>query len=196
MHRLNVRRGAMAGLASSVVIAAGGSARSAAPLQEFAFYLGVTLSATAAAIGIAVNAERRAEAATAAGPAPGIVFGGFFARVAAYAIDMFTLGIVDVILVRALGGPGHGIVGIMLIAYFVGFWGARGQTLGMMMLGLHVVRSVDGDRIGWAHAVLRFVGLLVAFGCLWIGVIWVAFDGRKRGWQDMIASTVVVQYVA
>jgi uncharacterized RDD family membrane protein YckC len=65
----------------------------------------------------------------------------------------------------------------------------------MKLLGLWVVRGGDGGRIGLGSAVVRFVGLLVAFECLWIGVIWVAFDARKRGWQDMIAGTVVVQYV-
>jgi uncharacterized RDD family membrane protein YckC len=26
-----------------------------------------------------------------------------------------------------------------------------------------------------------------------IGVIWIAFDKRKRGWHDMLAKTVVVR---
>jgi uncharacterized RDD family membrane protein YckC len=195
VQRLNFRRGTTAGLATSIILSATIAARSAAPLQEFALLLGVTLSATAAAIAFAANAERQSGVAKAAGPAPGIVFGGFFVRFAAYAIDMFVLGIVDVILFWAVGGPGHGIAGIILIAYFVGLWGARGQTLGMKLLGLWVVRGGDGGRIGLGSAVVRFVGLLVAFECLWIGVIWVAFDARKRGWQDMIAGTVVVQYV-
>ncbi len=196
MQRLNIRRGARAGFATSIVLSATIAARSATPVQEFALLLGVSLLATAAAIAIAVNSERQYEAAKAAGPAPGIVFGGFFVRFTAYVIDMFLLGIIGLVLSGTLGGPGQAISGILLIAYFVGLWGARGQTLGMRLLGLRVVRSSDGGRIGLGSAALRFVGLLVAFGCLWIGVAWVAFDARKRGWQDMIAGTVVVQHVA
>lgn len=195
MQRLNFRRGLAGGLATSIVLSATIAARSAAPLQEFVLLLGITFSATALAFAFAVNAERQSAAARAAGPAPGIVFGGFFVRFAAYVIDMFLLGIVGLILSGTLGGPGQAISGIILIAYFVGLWGARGQTLGMNLLGLWVVQSSNGGRIGLRSAALRFVGLLVAFGCLWIGVIWVAFDARKRGWQDMIAGTVVVQYV-
>jgi uncharacterized RDD family membrane protein YckC len=28
--------------------------------------------------------------------------------------------------------------------------------------------------------------------CLYIGLIWVAFEPRKRGWHDMMADTVVI----
>jgi hypothetical protein len=35
----------------------------------------------------------------------------------------------------------------------------------------------------------------VAFACIYIGVIWVAFDPRKRGWHDKIGGTVVVRNV-
>jgi uncharacterized RDD family membrane protein YckC len=45
------------------------------------------------------------------------------------------------------------------------------------------------------HAVLRFVGLSVAFACIYIGVIWVAFDSRKRGWQDRIGGSVVIRNI-
>jgi hypothetical protein len=65
----------------------------------------------------------------------------------------------------------------------------------MMLLGLHVVRNADGGRITWGNAALRFVGLSVAFACIYIGVIWVAFDSCKRGWHDRIGGTVVVRNV-
>jgi uncharacterized RDD family membrane protein YckC len=84
---------------------------------------------------------------------------------------------------------------LIFMAYFIGLWGTTGQTIGMMLLGLHVVRNLDGGKITWGNVVLRFVGSLVAFACIYIGVIWVAFDSRKRGWHDMIGGTVVVRKV-
>jgi len=33
------------------------------------------------------------------------------------------------------------------------------------------------DHLG--NAVMRYIGLIVAFICIFIGVIWVAFDARK-----------------
>jgi uncharacterized RDD family membrane protein YckC len=132
---------------------------------------------------------------TQAGPAPGLEFGGFWLRVLAYLIDVSLLGIVGLALSSALGTVGQAIGGLIFIAYFTGLWGLTGQTIGMMLLGLHVVRDVDGGKISWGNAVLRFIGLLVAFACIWIGVIWVAFDSRKQGWQDRIGGTVVVRNV-
>ena len=128
-------------------------------------------------------------------PAPGLEFGGFWLRVLAYLIDMSLLGIVGTVLSLALGSAGQAISALILIAYFVGLWGTTGQTIGMLLLGLHVVRDVDGGKITWGNAVLRFVGLFVAFACIYIGVIWVAFDPRKRGWHDKIGGTVVVRNV-
>jgi uncharacterized RDD family membrane protein YckC len=132
---------------------------------------------------------------TEVGPAPGLAFGGFWVRVVAYINDVILLGIVEVILIWALGAAWQWIGGLIWIVYFVGLWGTRGQTIGMALLGLRVVRNADGGKITWGNAVLRFIGLLVAFACIWIGVIWVAFDSRKRGWQDMIGGTVVVRRI-
>src|SRR5664280_146841 len=132
---------------------------------------------------------------TQVGPAPGLEFGGFWLRVMAYIVDVSLLGIVGIILSSALGAAGQAIGALMFIAYFIGLWGLTGQTIGMMLLGLHVVRNLDGGKISWGNAVLRFVGLFVAFACIYIGVIRVAFDSRKRGWHDMIGGTVVVRKV-
>jgi len=35
--------------------------------------------------------------------------------------------------------------------------------------------------------------LIISFAVLLLGVIWVAFDGRKQGWHDKLANTVVVR---
>ncbi|HEY5472549.1 MAG TPA: RDD family protein, partial [Candidatus Limnocylindrales bacterium] len=129
------------------------------------------------------------------GPAPGLEFGGFWLRVAAYIFDVILLGIIGVILSSALGAAGQAMGALIFIAYFIGLWGTTGQTIGMMLLGLHVVRNLDGGKITWGNAVLRFVGLFVAFACLYIGVIWVAFDSRKQGWHDRIGGTVVIRSV-
>jgi uncharacterized RDD family membrane protein YckC len=129
------------------------------------------------------------------GPAPGLAFGGFWLRVLSYLIDVSLLGFIEIILSSALGAAGQAIGLLIFIAYFIGLWGLTGQTIGMMLLGLHVVRDVDGGKIGWVRAGLRFVGLLVAFACIYIGIIWVAFDSRKRGWHDKIGGSVIVRNV-
>ncbi len=133
---------------------------------------------------------------TQVGPAPGLAFGGFWIRVLAYIIDAIILGIIRTVLVSAAGeSAGLGISGLVGIVYFVGLWGTTGQTIGMMPFNLRVVSNTDGGKITWASSILRFVGLIVAFLVIFIGVIWVAFDSRKRGWHDMIGGTVVVKKV-
>jgi uncharacterized RDD family membrane protein YckC len=89
--------------------------------------------------------------------------------------------------------PAYGLSQLLSIAYFVGFWTWRGQTPGMMLLGLRVARESDGTPPGLARSILRYVGYLVSGFVLLIGFIWIAFDSRKQGWHDKIAGTVVVR---
>ncbi len=81
------------------------------------------------------------------------------------------------------------------LGYFVILWSKFGGTLGQRMLGLHVVDMATGRNIGIGRALLRFVGYIVSGIALDIGFIWAAFDTRKQGWHDKIASTFVVHKV-
>jgi uncharacterized RDD family membrane protein YckC len=89
--------------------------------------------------------------------------------------------------------PLYGLWQLITIVYFVGFWTWRGQTPGMMLLGLRVAREVDGSLPGLARSILRYVGYFISQLPLFLGFIWIAFDSRKQGWHDKIAGTVVVR---
>jgi uncharacterized RDD family membrane protein YckC len=140
-----------------------------------------------------------------AGPAPGWKYGGFWIRFVAYLIDELVIWFVLVAAYLVLGqgrevsewdNPSTTIFGLIALAliflYFPVFWGTRGQTPGMMPLGLQV-RRTDGSRVGLGRAFLRLLGLIVAAIPLYIGLIWAGFDRRKQGWHDKIADTVVVR---
>jgi len=86
-----------------------------------------------------------------------------------------------------------GILQIVTIVYFVGFWAWRAQTPGMMVLGLRIARDTDGTKPGLGRAILRYIGWIISAAVLLIGFIWIAFDSRKQGWHDKIAGTVVVR---
>lgn len=87
-------------------------------------------------------------------------------------------------------------VGLLIdLVYFVGFWAWRGQSPGMIPFNMRVVLAADGGKIDVVRALLRYVGLIISFVVLLLGVIWVAFDRRKQGWHDKIAGTVVVRPV-
>jgi uncharacterized RDD family membrane protein YckC len=151
------------------------------------------------------------------GPAPGIEFAPHGGRLVAYLIDSVIISVIALVtIVIALPvmldgativddkvtGLGSGAALGFLIAligfaicllYFPLFWARGGQTPGMRPFALRVVRDRDGGRIGWGTALLRLVGLWVAAAVFYIGFIWVFIDKRHRGWQDLIAGTVVVK---
>ncbi|MDQ2942438.1 MAG: RDD family protein [Candidatus Dormibacteraeota bacterium] len=89
--------------------------------------------------------------------------------------------------------PVSNLIGLALsVGYFAGLWAYMGSTLGQRILKLRVVDANTGQPIGAGKALLRYVGLFISFLACFIGVIWVAIDGRKQGWADKIAGTVVL----
>jgi uncharacterized RDD family membrane protein YckC len=81
---------------------------------------------------------------------------------------------------------------LLFVAYFLSFWTYSGQTLGHKILGLRVVR-VDGRPLSLGTAALRFLGEMLSWLVLGLGLIWVAFDVNKEGWHDKIARTRVIR---
>jgi uncharacterized RDD family membrane protein YckC len=88
-----------------------------------------------------------------------------------------------------------GVSALVHILYHVILWSWRGGTLGQLALGIQVRRESDGRKIGLGTAFLRYIGYVIASLVIYIGLIWVAFDKRKQGWHDKIASTVVIRRV-
>ncbi len=88
--------------------------------------------------------------------------------------------------------PGFLLIGLLGLCYFPFFWARDGQTLGMKVAGIRVVRDRDGAPIGWGTAILRLIGFWVSGAVMWLGFIWILIDGRRRGWHDLIAGTCVI----
>ena len=139
-------------------------------------------------------------------------YAGFWIRVVGYIIDsiilfaiQFGIGIFFGI-AMAIGNPNAlsqsqapgtnavlNVVGLVIdFAYFFLLWTMSGASLGQRVLGLRVVDANTLQPIGPGQAALRWLGLVISFLVCFVGVIWVAFDGRKQGWMDKMAGTVVV----
>jgi uncharacterized RDD family membrane protein YckC len=142
-----------------------------------------------------------------AGPAVGVRYAGFWVRLVAFILDAIVLAVIAAAL-GPLAGTGtmvqtgtqvsfnyqaSGLQTLVGLVYFIGFWAWRGQTPGMLPFNMHVVRADNGEKVDVVRALLRYVGLIISFLVILLGVIWVAFDARKQGWHDKIASTVVVR---
>jgi uncharacterized RDD family membrane protein YckC len=143
-------------------------------------------------------------------------YGGFWRRLFAFLIDEVILYFVSLILFliglivlglkgdkmdRVLSSHGIGDFALLYIAasllagmiYFTGFHGIAGRTPGKMLLGLRVIQA-SGDPITPGIAFLRWVGYLISGPLFCLGFLWVAFDGRKQGWHDKIAATLVIRW--
>jgi uncharacterized RDD family membrane protein YckC len=79
---------------------------------------------------------------------------------------------------------------VVVTAYFVSFWTLMGQTLGMRLMDLSVVRHDEPP--GVLRSIVRFVALVVSVAIV-VGLLPVLFDGRRRGLQDYVAGTVVLR---
>lgn len=77
--------------------------------------------------------------------------------------------------------------------YHIILWSWLGGTIGQLALGMQVRRESDGTKIGLGTSFLRYIGYLISIWVFYLGLIWVAFDRRKQGWHDKIASTLVVR---
>jgi len=99
---------------------------------------------------------------------------------------------------------------VLMLAYSAIMLHRYGQTVGMMALGMRVVRT-DGSALEgrevltrtvayWAPVLLvaglRYWGMWLVAAVLaagwWIGLFWVIVDWRRQGYHDKIAGTVVV----
>jgi uncharacterized RDD family membrane protein YckC len=141
---------------------------------------------------------------TEAGPAPGIEFGSPGSRLVAYIIDVvINAGAVIALFVLAAFAAILGLAILVVIpviavfviplVYFPYFWQASGQTPGMRMMGIKVVRDSDGGPVTWGSAILRYLGYWINQIVFYIGFIWIFIDKRQRGWHDLIAGTVVIK---
>jgi len=154
----------------------------------------------------------RREAAFGPMTSSGVRYAGFWIRFLAIFIDGLIVGIPLTILFFVLSGgavnaalanpsngspqafsstPNNGLELVVQFLYFSYFW-SSGSTPGMRIFGLRVVDASGQGSIGFGRAALRFLGYLVSASCCAIGLIWAAFDSRKRGWHDRIANTVVI----
>ncbi len=125
-------------------------------------------------------------------------YAGFWIRFFAYIIDGFIWGVLLVAsAISIIVIVGLVLFPVVLFGYFPILWWKRGATFGQSLLGLRVVRAIDGGPIDGSMAGIRalvfyaelfFSGWIIGL----IGFAWAAFEPRKRAWHDMAAGTVVI----
>lgn len=133
---------------------------------------------------------------------------GLISRAAAFAIDAAVINVVAIVvevgvaLILSLVHVSNDLEPVLVtigavayalwgLGYFVGFWSGTGQTPGSRVMQIRVVAS-EGGPIKPRRALVRCIGLLLAALPLFAGFVPILFDRRRRGLQDYMARTVVV----
>ncbi|HJS95138.1 MAG TPA: RDD family protein [Solirubrobacteraceae bacterium] len=81
---------------------------------------------------------------------------------------------------------------VWAVGYFVAFWSGTGQTPGARVMQIRVL-TAGGTVAGPRRALLRCAGTLLAALPLFAGFVPILFDARRRGLQDRLSGTVVVE---
>lgn len=131
---------------------------------------------------------------------------GFLPRLGAWVIDTILIGMITWPLLTAFYGDSYwtseriaqGPMDILLSWIFpavavIIFWATKQATPGKIAISAKIVDSRTGGAPTAGQCVGRYFSYLLAALPLGLGLIWAAFDGRKQGWHDKLAGTVVVR---
>lgn len=134
-----------------------------------------------------------------------VQYAGFWRRVGAALIDTLLISVVLGVLAMAMGRHAdYGLADHMpqisdramellsTAAIVIAFWLLKQGTPGKLLVGARVVDAQTGATLTPGQAVIRYLGYYVSIIPLCLGLVWVAFDGRKQGWHDKLAGTVVI----
>ena len=122
-----------------------------------------------------------------------------FINYAGFWIRFFAL-IIDSIVLSILYFAAGFIIGDIFLIYVLITWfyfagmesSVKQATLGKMALGI-VVTNLDGSRINFIRATVRYFAQFLSTIILFIGYLMVAFTSKKQGLHDLIAGTLVVR---
>ncbi len=70
--------------------------------------------------------------------------------------------------------------------------GTRQGTLGKIAMGI-IVTDIDGDRLSFAKATIRYFGRYFSSLLLMLGYALAAFTNRKQALHDFVANTIVIR---
>jgi uncharacterized RDD family membrane protein YckC len=94
---------------------------------------------------------------------------------------------------RLVGGVIVSVNVICVSFFFYGwFWTHGGQTLGMKVWNLYLVKP-DGKFIDWNTALKRYLAAIVSWAFVGLGFTWILLDNKKRAWHDILSGTQIIK---
>jgi len=93
-----------------------------------------------------------------------------------------------------IGAIALGVLGVLFVMFIYVRALGKGQTWGMRITGIKLVRADNGMPTGFGKALGRSLfASLVSAQVFYLGYLWAAWDDKKQTWQDKICSTYVVR---
>ncbi len=127
----------------------------------------------------------------------GMELAGVGSRFVSYLVDSIIVAVIGYALTFVLVAIGvdymsASFMGVPCgLVYYTYFFGS-GQTPGMKVMNIKLIRT-DGDPvIGYGKGFLRWIGMLISALVLCLGYLWILIDKNKQGWHDKIAGVYVV----
>ncbi|MCB1859444.1 MAG: RDD family protein [Gammaproteobacteria bacterium] len=77
------------------------------------------------------------------------------------------------------------------LLFFVGFWRAGGQTLGMRAWRLRIVAD-GGIRPSVSACIIRCLAALLSWAICGLGFLWILVDRKHLAWHDRLSKTYLV----
>ena len=147
-------------------------------------------------------------------------YASFLSRLLAFIIDYLFITLILSILISIFMPAGFAIegpevveyneeyvrdlteaAGPFMIVFYIAWWlynailhASRWQaTLGKRAVGI-IVTDLEGNRISFGKATIRFAGKLISTFIFFLGYLTAAFTSRRQALHDMIGGTVVLKY--
>jgi uncharacterized RDD family membrane protein YckC len=92
-----------------------------------------------------------------------------------------------------LAGVGAAADVLLTVGYFIVFWSTTGQTPGARVMQFRVVTASRMTALKPRQTLVRCAGVVLAATPLFAGFFLILFDDKRRGLQDRMAGTVVIE---
>ena len=90
-------------------------------------------------------------------------------------------------------GPADMLLTIFPVIAVILFWHYKSATPGKMAISARIVDARTGNKPSSGQFIRRYFAYFLSSLPLGLGFFWIAWDRRKQGWHDKLASTVVVR---
>lgn len=135
-----------------------------------------------------------------------VTYVGFWPRLLAALIDLALLwtgavfvatvaGLIDRSLLSVHPSAGQDVLLFYLVpaCIVIACWKTMHATPGKMAIGAKIVDAKTGNAPGLGQYAGRYAAYFLSILPAGLGLVWIGFDKKKRGWHDKLAGTVVVR---